>query len=176
MTTARPLASEFNEYYAGYIAQVPDGDIASILRAQFAETSAVLERVKPEQTPFRYAPEKWSLHEVVGHVVDMEWVFTVRALSFARGMAAPMPGVEQDDFIAVANFGKQSWPDLLAQWRALRNANTLLFSSFDDSAWKRMGIASGNPVSVRALAYIVAGHEHHHMGVIRERYLSGSKA
>lgn len=169
--TGRPLASEFNEYYAGYIAQVPEGDIVSILRAQFAETAAVLERATPEQRVYRYAPGKWSLHEVVGHVVDMEWVFTVRALSFARGLAAPMPGVEQDEFMAVANFAAQSWPDLLAQWRALRNANTLLFSSFDEEAWTRKGIASGNPVSVRALAYIVAGHEHHHMGVIRERYL-----
>lgn len=173
-TISRPLASEFNEYYAGYIAKVPDGDLVAILRAQFTASSALLASVKPDRIAYRYAPGKWSLHEVVGHVVDMEWVFTVRALSFARGLAAPMPGVEQDEFMAVANFAKQSWPDLLAQWRALRSANTLLFSTFDDEAWKRMGIASGNPVSVRALAYIVAGHEQHHMGVIRERYLSGA--
>ncbi|HXV12726.1 MAG TPA: DinB family protein, partial [Candidatus Krumholzibacteria bacterium] len=99
------------------------------------------------------------------------WVFTVRALSFARGMAAPMPGVEQEDFVKVANFGRQSWPGLIAQWRAVRVASTMLFESFDDEAWKRMGIASENPVSVRALAYIIAGHERHHVGVIRERYL-----
>ncbi len=167
----RPQETEFNHYYGGYIDLVPEGDIVAILRGQHAETLSQLERVSTERREYRYAPGKWSLHEVVGHVVDMEWVFTARALSFARGLAEPMPGVEQDDFVKVADFGRQSWPNLLAQWRTLRAANTLLFESFDEAAWKRMGIASGHPVSARALAYIIAGHERHHVGVIRERYL-----
>ncbi|MCI0451934.1 MAG: DinB family protein [Candidatus Latescibacteria bacterium] len=171
MYTMRPQASEYNAYYGGYIEQVPEGDILSILRSQIVESTMLLERAKPERVEYRYAPGKWTLHEVVGHVVDMEWVFTVRALSFARGMEAPMPGVEQEDFVKVANFAPQSWPALIAQWRALRAANTILFETFDDAAWTRKGIASDNPVSVRALAYIVAGHERHHMGIIRERYL-----
>jgi len=168
---ARPQKTEFAEYYGRYIDLIPEGNVVSVLRSQMAETSAVLERLPAERSGYRYAPGKWTLHEVVGHVVDMEWVFTVRALSFARGLIEPMPGVEQDDFVVAANFGSQSWPNLLAQWRDLRAANTRLFESFDEEAWKRMGIASGYPVSVRALAFSIAGHERHHMGVIRDRYL-----
>jgi hypothetical protein len=170
-TNLRPEKTEFAEYYGGYVSKVPDGDIVAILRAQMTDTSTLLDRVPAERTAFRYAPEKWTLHEVVGHVVDMEWVFTTRALCFARGLAAPMPGVEQDDFVAAAKLSRQTWPNLLAQWRALRTASALMFESLDDEAWKRMGTASGHGVSVRALAYIIAGHDRHHMGVIRERYL-----
>lgn len=170
-TNLRPSKNEFAEYYGTYVGKVPDGDIVAILRAQMVDALTLLERVPAERTAFRYAPEKWSLQEVVGHVVDMEWVFTTRALCFARGLQAPMPGVEQDDFVAAAKLSRQTWPGLLAQWRALRSANTLMFESLDDEAWKRMGTASGYGVSVRALAYIIAGHERHHMGVIRERYL-----
>jgi hypothetical protein len=169
--TARPQSTEFAEYYGKYIARVPDGDIVAILRAQMEETSAILDRVGSDRVQYRYAPDKWTLHEVVGHVVDMEWVFTARALCFARGLAEPMPGVEQDDFVKIAKSTHQPWANLLAQWRGLREANTLLFDSFDDAAWTRTGIASGYSVSVRALAYIIAGHERHHMGIIRERYL-----
>lgn len=171
-TALRPHKAEFNEYYARYIDQVPAGGIVAVLRAQMKESLALLERVSAEQAEYRYAPGKWSLKEVVGHVYDMEWVFTARALSFARGLAAPMPGVEQDDFMAAANFGRQTLSALLAQWRELRAADTLLFESFDDEVWKRTGIASDNPVSVRALAWIIAGHERHHMGILRERYLA----
>ena len=167
----RPAKTEFAEYYGRYIDQVPEGDIVSILRAQITESGAMLDRARADRTAYRYAPGKWSLHEVVGHVVDMEWVFATRALCFARGLAAPMPAVEQEEFVAAANFARQSWPHLLAQWRALRMANTLLFEEFDDETWLRTGTASGYTVSVRALAYIIAGHEQHHMKVIRERYL-----
>jgi hypothetical protein len=169
--TSRPQSTEFAEYYGRYIARVPDGDIVAILRAQMEETSALLDRVASDRVAYRYAPDKWSLHEVVGHVVDMEWVFTSRALCFARGLEAPLPGVEQNDFVDIAQFARQSWPNLLLQWRGLRDANTLLFESFDDAAWARTGVASENTVSVRALAYIIAGHERHHLGIIRERYL-----
>jgi hypothetical protein len=168
---SRPQSTEFAEYYGKYVERVPDGDIVAILRAQMAETSALLDRVSSDRVAYRYAPDKWTLHEVIGHVVDMEWVFTSRALCFARGLAEPMPGVEQNDFVEIAQFDRQSWPNLLAQWRGLREANTLLFESFDDADWTRTGIASGFTVSVRALAYIIAGHERHHMSIVRERYL-----
>jgi len=172
MTTAvRPLESEYAEYYRGYVNQVPEGSIVATLRAQMEETSALLAKVPAARTEFRYAPGKWTLHEVVGHVADMEWVFTTRALCFARGLAAPMPGVEQEEFVEVAQFGKQSWPKLLDQWRHVRAAAALMYETLDDEAWKRTGIASGYSVSVRALAYITAGHERHHLNVIRERYL-----
>ena len=170
-TVIRPHESEFHESYHRYVARVPEGNIVAILRAQMKESTALLEGVEAERADYRYAPGKWSLKEVVGHVYDMEWVFTARALSFARGLAAPMPGVEQDDFMAVADFGRQTLPALLAQWRELRAANTSLFETFDADTWKRTGVASDYSVSVRALAYIIAGHERHHMTILRERYL-----
>jgi uncharacterized damage-inducible protein DinB len=169
--TVRPQSTEYAEYYGRYITLVPDGDIVAILRAQNKESMSVLERASEDRTNYRYAPGKWTLREVVGHVVDMEWVFVARALSFARGLAQPMPGVEQDEFVPMGKFERQSWPDLLEQWRSLRAANTLLLENLDDDAWQRTGIASGYPVSVRALAYIIAGHERHHLGVICERYV-----
>ena len=172
MTTAvRPLDSEYAEYYRRYVAQVPEGDIVRTLRSQIEESMGILAAVPATRTGYRYAPEKWSLHEVIGHVVDMEWVFATRALCFARGLAAPMPGVEQEEFVAAAQFGRQSWPKLLEQWRHLRTAAALVYESLDDEAWTRSGVASGYSVSVRALAYITAGHERHHMNVVRERYL-----
>jgi hypothetical protein len=151
---------------------VPDGDIVAILRAQMAEASALLGGVSAERAEYRYAPGKWSLKEVVGHVHDMEWVFASRALCFARGLTAPMPGVEQDEFMSVASFAGRSLSDIFSQWQALRAANVLLFESFDDAAWERTGVASGFPVSVRALAWITAGHARHHLDVLQERYLS----
>lgn len=171
VTRKRPDSSEYFEYYHRYVSQVPEGDIVAILRAQLATTSALLAAIPKDRIEYRYAPGKWTLKEVIGHVVDMEWVFTSRALCFARGLAEPMPGVEQDDFIAVANFASQSWPAVIDQYRNLRTANALLFEGFDDAAWNRTGVASGNAVSVRAIPYIIAGHELHHAGVIREKYL-----
>jgi hypothetical protein len=104
-------------------------------------------------------------------VLDMEWVFAARAFHFARAVPGELPGVDQDDTMKVVDFTATAWPALLEQWRHVRSANIALFESFDAAAWERKGIASGNPVTVRALAYIIAGHERHHVGVIRERYL-----
>ena len=171
ITAVRPLESEYAEYYRRYVNQVPEGSVVATLRSQMEETSRLLAGVPAAKVEYRYAPGKWTLHEVIGHVVDMEWVFTTRALCFARGLAAPMPGVEQEEFVEVAQFAKQSWPKLLEQWRHVREASALVYESLDEEAWKRVGTASGYSVSVRALAYITAGHERHHMGVIRERYL-----
>jgi DinB superfamily len=101
----------------------------------------------------------------------MEWVFTARALHFARGVPGALPGVEQDDVMKVVNYEARPWAALIEQYGHLRAANIKLFEGFDEAAWHRTGVASGHPVSVRALAYIIAGHERHHVAVIRERYL-----
>jgi hypothetical protein len=167
----RPLASEYAPYYETYVGGIPETDILAVLRDQREATVALLENLPPEKIDFRYAPEKWTLRQVFGHVVDMEWVFTSRALHFARAVPGPLPGVEQDDVVKVVDFEARPWSDLVDQYGYLRLANIKLFEGFDEAAWARTGVASGNPVSVRALAYIIAGHERHHMAVLRERYL-----
>jgi DinB superfamily len=167
----RPSPGEYYEYYHQYVREVPDGDIVDILRDQMATTSAFLAAIPAERVDYRYASGKWSLKEVVAHVVDMEWVFTARALHFARAVGEPLPGVDENDFVRVGNFGTQPWSALIEQYRSLRGANTLLFDGFDDAAWDRKGIASGRSFTARSIPYIIAGHEHHHLGVIRDRYL-----
>jgi len=170
-TRRRPDRSEYFEYYDRYVGLVPDGDIVAILRDQLVSTSAFLQLIPNDRIEYRYAPGKWTLKEVLGHVVDMEWVFTSRALHFARAVGEPLPGVEQDDFIAVGNFAVQSWSALIEQYRHLRHANALLFEAFDEATWSRSGVASGRTFTVRAIPHIIAGHERHHLGVIREKYL-----
>jgi hypothetical protein len=167
----RPLPTEYAAYYEGYVSAVPGTDILAALRQERDAALSLLESVPAEKVEYRYAPEKWTLIQVFGHVIDMEWVFAVRALHFARGVPGPMPGVDQDDTMKVANFEARPWKSLLEQFRHLRSANILLFESFDDAAWSRAGIASGFSVTPLALAYIIAGHQRHHLDVIRERYL-----
>jgi hypothetical protein len=175
MTTAslpgRPQSGEYAPYYETYIGKISEGDIIAVLREQRESTLAFLEKLPPQQIDHRYAPEKWTLRQVFGHVLDMEWVFAARAFHFARAVPGDLPGVDQDDTMAVVDFAAQSWPAMLDQYRHVRSANIELFKTFDEAAWVRRGIASGHPVTVRALAYIIAGHERHHIGVIHERYL-----
>ena len=167
----RPATSEYAEYYARYVSLVPEGDVLAALRDAQRSTLSFLEEVPERKIDFGYAPGKWTLRQVVGHVIDMEWVFTARAMHFARGVPGELPGVEQEDVMAVANFAARPWPGMVDEYRHLRAANVRLFEGFDEAAWNRTGVASGKPVSVRALAYIIAGHERHHLNVIRERYL-----
>jgi DinB superfamily len=170
-TRRRPHPSEYFEYYHTYVSEVPDGDIVTILRRQMEDASALLSSVPKERTGFTYAPGKWTLNEVVGHVLDMEWVFTARALHFARAVDAALPGVEQDDVMKVSNFPSRPLDDIVDQWRHLRAAGTLFFEALDDAAWDRAGTASGRRFTVRAFPYIIAGHANHHLDVIRNRYL-----
>jgi|SRR5712675_1412537 len=167
----RPEPGEYAPYYETYVGKISETDIIEVLRDQRDSTIELLETLPNHKIGHRYAPEKWTLRQVFGHVVDMEWVFATRAFHFARAVPGDLPGVDQDDAMAVVNFEARPWLSLLEQYRHLRTANIELFNSFDEVAWTRKGIASGNPVTVRALAYIIAGHERHHMGVIRERYL-----
>jgi len=168
----RPQPNEYAAYYEKYVGGIPETDILSVLRTQRDSTLRFLKDIPAGKLDYAYAPGKWTLREVFGHVLDMEWVFAARALHFARGVTEPLPGVEQDDFMKVVNFGALPWESMLEQYRLLRSAAILLFEGFDEAAWGRVGVASGHPVTPRALAYIIAGHERHHLGVIRERYLS----
>jgi hypothetical protein len=170
----RPEKTEYFEYYDRYVRLVPDGEIVGILRAQAATTLDLLRGTSLEQAEFRYAPDKWSLKEVLGHIIDTEWIFTFRALSFARGQESPLPSIDPDGFMTSAAPSIPAMPALLEQFRHLRSANTLLFDGFDDTALDRIGTASGYSFTTRAILYVIAGHELHHMNIVRERYLRRS--
>jgi hypothetical protein len=169
MTTI-PDRSEAAEYYFMYIDQVPAGDIREILRAQLPETLGLLREIPDDRSLHRYAPDKWSIREVVGHVNDCERVFMSRAFWFARRFDTPMPSFDQDVAAAAAGAHERSLSSHIEEFSAVRAATLSLFDNLPAEAWDRRGIASGNPFTVRALAYIVAGHVTHHMKVLRQRY------
>lgn len=168
--TARPDASEHAAYYGKYIALVPDGDVVATLEAQGSETGRLLAGLSEQQASHRYAPGKWSVKEVIGHVADSERIFAYRALRIARGDQTPIEGFEQDDYVRGAQFDRLSISDLAAEFAAVRQATLRLFESLSPEAWVRRGVANKNEVSVRALAYMIAGHELHHRQVLREKY------
>lgn len=167
----QPDANEYAPYYEKYTSLVPEGDVVATLTSQFADTLSFLRSLSEEQAASRYAPDKWSIKEVVGHMLDTERIFGHRAFRFARKDQTALPGFEQDDYVRAGNFDNRSLSDLAEEFELVRRANLCLLRSLDEEAWLRRGIASDNEVSVRALAYILAGHETHHLNVIRERYL-----
>ncbi len=167
----RPESNEYLPYYEKYVSLVPQGDIVSILEGQLDTTQKLLSGISEAQSDSRYAPDKWNVKELVGHVIDTERIFAYRALRFARNDQTPLPGFEQDDYIRHAAFSASKLSDLVSEFGHLRRANLYMFRNFDGAAWQRRGIASGGEVSVRALAYIVAGHELHHVGILKTKYL-----
>jgi uncharacterized damage-inducible protein DinB len=171
VTATQPDANEYAQYYGKYISLVPAGDVVATLSRQLDDTLSLLRGLSEEQAESRYAPGKWSIKEVVGHMLDTERIFGHRAFRFARGDQQPLPGFEQDPYVVAADFGHRPLNELAAEFEHLRRANLYLLGSLDEEAWLRRGVASDNEVSVRALAYIMAGHEAHHMRIVRERYL-----
>jgi uncharacterized damage-inducible protein DinB len=168
----RPAAGEYATAYARYIDNVPDGDVVALLERQLGETQALLGGLDDARGLHRYAPGKWSVKDVVGHMADSERVFAYRALAIARGERADLPTFEEDDYAAAAGRDRQPLADVLADFAAVRQATLALLRQLDAEAWRRIGSAGGNPISVRALVYAIAGHERHHAGVLRERYLT----
>lgn len=172
----RPLSTEYPaaSQMAHYISLVSESNVLDVLHRQYEE---VLHRYEslllPEQADFRYAEGKWSIKEVLGHMIDTERIFSYRALAIARGETQKLPGFEQDDYMAVAQFSKQPLEDLLQQYKFLRKGNLLLFRSFNEKDLSRMGTSSGSPLSSRALIFMVAGHERHHLNILTERYQLG---
>ncbi len=167
----RPDPSEYNEYYHRYVSLLPDGDIVQILTKQLDEVIGTLSGLDDEKAGYRYAEGKWSVKEVVGHLNDVERVFGYRTMVFARGDESPLPSMEQDDFVAGANFDDRALDDLLEEFTHLRKANIALFRSIDSEVEMRTGMASGFPFTVRAVPSIIAGHVLHHLKVLAERYL-----
>lgn len=165
-----PAASEYNPYYAKYIARVPQGDIIAQLAKQADETAALLAGVSAEKAEYRYAPGKWSIKEVVGHLADAERVFAYRALRFARGDTYPLHSFDENAYVPAGEFGRRSLPELAEELRAVRGATIALLRGLPEETMTRSGVASDALVSVRALAWITAGHELHHVSLLKERY------
>lgn len=171
-TIARPDETEYAPYYQGYVSQVPrDADILDLLEHQLGDTVALLSGVSEEKAAYRYAEGKWSIKEIIGHLVDSERVFAYRALTFARGDAGPLPSFDQDAFVANGGFAARALRDLVGEFVHVRRANLHMFRGFTDEAWSRAGVASVGRVTVRALPFIIAGHERHHVKILREKYL-----
>ena len=170
--TTRPERSEAAEYYFTYIDKVPQGDIGRILEAQSVEIPTLLERIPDARADYRYAADKWSIREVVAHLNDCERLFVFRAFWFARGFTGPLPSFDQNVAMTAAGAQQRSWAGLIDEFRAVRAATLAFFQTLPAAAWDQRGIASDNPFTVRALAYITAGHVVHHVAILNERYLS----
>jgi len=162
--------SEAAPYYFTYIDLV-SGDVLGAMKAQATDLLSELEAITDEQSLTRYAPGKWSLREVLGHLNDTERLFVSRAFWFARGFDTPLPSFEQDVAVAAAGAHEHTWASLVEEFRTIRLATLTFFTNLPEEAWSRRGIASGNPFTVRALAYMTVGHVMHHMRIVRERYL-----
>jgi len=170
----RPGAGEFAKHYQTYVDRVPDGDVVELLSRQIEESTTLLATVSEAKAGFRYAPDKWSIREVVGHLADSERVFSYRALRFARGDESPLASFDQDKWMPLSQFDRRPLGERVGDFRAVRQATLALLGSFDAAAFARGGTASGHRVTVRALAYVIAGHERHHIAILRERYGVGA--
>ena len=170
--STRPVAGEFLPYYGTYIDQVPEGDIVSTLSAQIGGTLSLIRSIPEAVGDKRYAPDKWSIREVLGHVIDAERIFVYRALRFARADETPVPGFDENTYVTNAPFSHVSLSDLADEFGHVRAATVHFFRNLDEEAFARRGSANGAAISVRALAYILAGHEIHHVNVLRTRYLN----
>jgi uncharacterized damage-inducible protein DinB len=167
-----PATYEYADYYASYVKLVPQGDIIEILRDQMKETVSLLSTLTEPQSEYRYASGKWSIKEVIGHITDTERIMSYRLLSIARGERASLPGYDENEYVAKANFDKQSLKDLLDHFACVRQSTIHLIKSLSDESLSRRGTANNSEVTAKALITIMAGHELHHRKIIQERYLN----
>jgi len=165
-----PTESEFAPFYASYIARVPESDPVPALEAQPAEVLALADRMPPDMELFRYAPDKWSVRQTVGHMIDTERVMGYRAFCIARGEEKPLPGFDENQYVAGAGSDERTVKELAHEFAAVRLANLWAVRRWTPDEWNRIGNANGKPVSVRAIAYIMAGHVRHHLALLRDRY------
>jgi hypothetical protein len=171
-TVTRPATTEYAPYYGKYVDQIPDDvDILDLLERQLGDTVHLLSGVSEERAAHRYAEGKWTLKEVVGHMVDTERVFAYRALCFARGDAGPFPSFEQDGYVANGGFAARALRDLVGEFVHVRRANVHMLRGLPPEAWERAGVASNVRFTVRAMPFILAGHERHHVQILKEKYL-----
>ena len=170
MNQRRPEPSEHNAYFKRYIDLVPEMDITAALETQLGVTSRVLRATGEERGSFRYAPGKWSIKEVVGHIGDGERVFGYRAMCIARGETTSLPNFDENTYAAQAGFDGWKLAELIDQLEQLRRSHILMLRNLPEKAWDRKGVASDSPATPRSLAYIRVGHERHHLNVLREKY------
>jgi len=170
-TIPRPDPTEYEPHYESYVSRVPAGDLLTILEDQRRETQQLLGGIPDAKALYRYAPGKWSIKEVVGHVTDAERIFGYRALRFAREDETPLPGFDEQSYTPAGRFDARPLASLAAELDAVRGATIALFTGLDPATLTRRGTANQHEISVRALAYVIAGHERHHVPILRERYL-----
>ena len=168
--TTRPAPDEYAPYYGTYISKVADGDVVQALKQQVTGTVAYLRAIPESRAGHRYAEGKWSIREVVGHLADAERIFAYRALRFARNDSTALPGFDENAFVANSRFDDRTLGSLIDEFAAVRAASIAQFDGFFPEEWLRGGTASGKHMSVRALAWVIAGHELHHLEVLRTRY------
>jgi uncharacterized damage-inducible protein DinB len=168
----KPDANEYAAFYETYVSLVPDVDVVAVLEAQRLQMAQLLAGRSERDGNFRYAPGKWSVKEVIGHLADSERIFSYRALRIARADTTPLSGFEQDDYVREAGSDRRELRDLAEELAAVRDATVALYRSLGEEAWKRRGSANKNEVTVRALAFITAGHELHHRNILEERYFA----
>ncbi len=169
-TKTRPAPGDYAPYTGKYVSLIAGADILDTLRTQLKQTMTLFSGRSERDGNFRYAPDKWTVKEVLGHIADAERIFAYRALRIARGDQTPLAGFEQDDYVRGARFSERKLADIADEYVDVRQASLSLFSSLDENAWLRRGIASNNPATVRAIAFIIAGHELHHRNILNERY------
>jgi len=167
----RPNSTEYAPHFDKYISLVPEGEIVVTLGKQIESTLSLIRGLSEGQGDLRYAPGKWSVKEVVGHLIDSERIFAYRALRFARNDATPLSGFDENSYVANADFSSRDLADLAEEFEYTRKSNIYLFKHLDGDSWLRRGAANENEISARALAYSIAGHELHHVGILRSRYL-----
>ena len=168
----KPAGGEYNEYYNGYISQVTEPDLLGVLTAQPAEIAAIFAALDESKGTYAYDEGKWTLKEVLSHLIDGERHFAYRVHRISRGDTTPIEGFEQDGYIENSYANERTFADLIAEFTELRQANLRPLRTLSDADWTRLGTASGFPVSVRALAFIMAGHVRHHLAIVKERYLA----
>src|SRR4051812_32331566 len=165
----RPSSSEYADPYSSYVALVPEAEIVPAMRAQLVLEFALLKTTPEAELSRRHPPYTWTIKQVVGHLIDAERIFGCRALRFARGDRAPLPGFDENRYVELGDFDRRSPSDLLSEFDIIRHSHLFLFANLSAEAWDRRGVASGHEVSVRALAYIMVGHVRHHLAIVRKR-------
>lgn len=167
----KPAAHEFNEYYGNYISQVTETDLLNVLDHQIDDVAALFGKIDETRGTHAYEESKWTIKEVLSHLIDGERHFAYRILRISRGDETPIEGFEQDGYIENSHANERTFEDLIGEFTELRRANLRPIRTFDETDWLRTGTASGYPFSVRALGYIMAGHVRHHLAILKERYL-----
>jgi len=168
--TSKPADTEYAPYFSRYMSLVPEDDAFAVLGSQPAELSRFASQVTPDREGYRYAAGKWTIREVFGHLIDVERVLSYRAFCISRGEAAPLPSFDENEYVSHSQYNDQPLRDLLSEFTAVRETSLMFLRRADKSAWERLGTAGDHATSVRALAYIMAGHVRHHLAVLRDRY------